>query len=280
MADQHKENLRKLLDFLEAEIIHKPENRWFVDELYNRLPHKPTPHSEDYSKIEKYLGLDYRLDSAQPIFDYSFISNEYLRNCFTADCREMLRYRYGTRAHGIDFPEFCRYALLQAERALNLYLQKLGNLPTIISHIKTHNTKAKGLDEAKSLDSISFAVKLWAFCSEFGLLPVFNILDRVREVRNQQSHGGANSECNDEFFHRHNLYLINNGYPLLSNGWVNWEGLKESNSELFQKYEKEVHYTFAHKRYISLAWQRQLPFEEVVAALELMIIVVSRNVNF
>lgn len=47
MADQHKENLRKLLDFLEAEIIHKPENRWFVDELYNRLPNNVSPNETE-----------------------------------------------------------------------------------------------------------------------------------------------------------------------------------------------------------------------------------------
>ena len=31
----NKENLGKLLDFLKTEIIHKPENRWFSEELYN-----------------------------------------------------------------------------------------------------------------------------------------------------------------------------------------------------------------------------------------------------
>lgn len=131
------DNLRKLLNFLNSEIIHKPENRWFVDELRKSLPKEavsePTVHNSSITKIEKYLALDYNLDESKTTLDYSSIKDDYLRECFEADCREMLRYRFGLRSHRIDFGEFCRFAQIQAERLLNVYYQTKGSISQIRS---------------------------------------------------------------------------------------------------------------------------------------------------
>ena len=68
---------------------------------------------ERISHIEKYLGLDYYVDSVESIIDYSFVKEQEVKNKLISDNREMLRFRFGTRSHMIDFEEFCRYAQLQ-----------------------------------------------------------------------------------------------------------------------------------------------------------------------
>lgn len=278
MPQHNKEHLRKLLTFLNNEIIHEPENEWFVDELYRLLPQKElaTKTSSEIQRVEKYLGLDFKLDDSKSIIDYSFINDAYLRDCFEADCREMLRNRFGTRGHIINFPEFCRYALIQAERLLNVYYSTKGTFEQIKGYIKLYNSSAN-LGNSTSLDSISFAVKLWAYINEFHLKPVYNVFDKVRMVRNAQSHGSGNSDPDNQFFQRHYYKLLSEGYPLLPSGFVNWSELKK-NPELNNKYEREVKTSEPHKRYMVLVWQQQLPFDEVITALEVLSMHVSKHI--
>ena len=107
--DRRKEDLKKLLAFL-GNLIREPENSWFVDELRSLLllPSR-NDNTKSLIKIEKYLGLDYNIDNITPLIDFSFVKDEYMRECFNADYREMLRYRFGSRGHKIDFPEYCRF---------------------------------------------------------------------------------------------------------------------------------------------------------------------------
>lgn len=101
---QNKEQLNKVLLFIKR-LVEEPGNEEFVNGLRNLLA-VPVHNSADNKKlsdIEKYLGLDYKLDSAIPDIDYSFIRNDYVKNQLVSDYREMLRYRYGVRAHKIDF---------------------------------------------------------------------------------------------------------------------------------------------------------------------------------
>ena len=118
--DRHKEDLKKLLVFL-GRIIHEPENSWFVDEMFSMLSSR-NDEKNSLAKIEKYLALDYNIDKFVPLIDFSFVADEYTRECFNADYREMLRNRLGSRGHKIDFSEYCRFSLIIAERALNIYL--------------------------------------------------------------------------------------------------------------------------------------------------------------
>ena len=71
--DRRKEDLKKLLAFL-GNIIREPENSWFVDELYSMLPTK-NDDTMSLVKIEKYLGLDYNIDTVVPLIDFSFVGS-------------------------------------------------------------------------------------------------------------------------------------------------------------------------------------------------------------
>ena len=68
---QNKEQLNKLLLFIKR-LIEEPGNEEFVNGL-RKLLTVPIHGSVDNAKIsdiEKYLGLDYMLDSATPGIDY------------------------------------------------------------------------------------------------------------------------------------------------------------------------------------------------------------------
>ncbi|MBD5298343.1 MAG: hypothetical protein HDR89_03260 [Bacteroides sp.] len=281
MAAHNKENLRKLLNFLNAEIIHKPENHWFVEELRKSLPrdsvNEGSVDSPSISKIEKYLALDYNLDDTKTALDYSSIKNDYLRECFEADCREMLRFRFGLRGHRIDFGEFCRFVQIQAERLLNVYYQSKGSISQIRSYIKQYNPTAVGLEKCTTLENISYSVKLWAYSKEHSLKPLYDILDKVRKVRNTHSHGSAQS-ADEIFFQAHYAMLLQSGYPLLSNCLVDWSTLDKD--ELKNDiYVNTIRDTIEHKHYIDLCWQRRQPFDEVIMALEVLILHVSNHID-
>lgn len=281
MAEQNKENLKKLLNFLNAEIIHNPENRWFVDELRKLICTDAVSElaipNQSIAKIEKYLALDYNLDNSKIALDYSSINDDCLRECFEADCREMLRFRFGLRGHLIDFGEFCRYAQIQAERLLNIYYQTKGSISQIRSYIKLYNPSATGLDKCNTLESINYSVKLWAYSKEYSLKALYDTLDKVRKVRNTHSHGSAQS-ADEIFFQTHYAMLLNAGYPLLSNCLVDWSAL--SKDELKNDiYINTIKDTVEHKHYIDLCWQRRQPFDEVIMALDILIFHVCNHIN-
>ena len=166
------------------------EFRQEMQKLFGKTVSASVIKSDDgrISHIEKYLGLDYYIDAMESIIDYAFISEIEVRDKLISDNREMMRYRYGTRSHKVDFEEYCRYAQLQAEMLLNyFYTVKDGSIPNIISHIKQYNPKASISDNNTSLSSISFSVKLWAYDCEFKI-NIRETFDHVREVRNSQSH--------------------------------------------------------------------------------------------
>ncbi|MCH5325671.1 MAG: hypothetical protein J1E29_00535 [Duncaniella sp.] len=271
MAQYPQEHLEKLLKFLNDEIIHDPANAWFVDKLYKLLPQKEIPPTSnpDIKNIEKYLALDYKIDTLKTHIDYSFIKDNYLRDCFEADWREMLRYRFGTRGHNICFPEFCRYVLIQAERALNVYYNTVfeKDFQKIKENITLHADWVYIPDKVNNVESISFAAKLDAFVKALNLKKeVKDVLDRVREVRNTTSHGSSIPDFNESFFQKHYKQLISQGYPLTSFGLVDWAALKK-NEQLNNIYNNFMKQTPEHQLYIKLAWQRQCPFDEVMLAL-------------
>lgn len=275
MTTRNKENLKKLLYFLNNEIIHRPENRWFVDELRKSLPpatlsESSAVHNPSIAKIEKYLALDYDMDESKTVLDYSSIKDDYLRECFEADCREMLRYRFGLRGHRVDFGEFCRFAQIQAERLLNMYYRTKGSIHQIRAYIKQYNPKAEGLERCETLESINYAVKIWAYSREFSLMPLYDTFDKVRKVRNTHSHGSAQS-ADEAFFQKHYAMLLQADYPLLPNCLVDWNKLKEDDLKN-DIYIHTLRDTKEHKRYIDLCWQRQQPFDEIIMALEVLIL--------
>lgn len=258
--DRHKEDLKKLLVFL-GNIIREPENSWFVDELYSMLSSR-NDDKKSLAKIEKYLGLDYNIDKFVPLIDFSFVADEYTRECFNADYREMLRYRFGSRGHKIDFSEYCRFAQIIAERALNILYSNEIDFETIKNRLIRFNTSAK-IDNAKTLKDISFSVKLWSFCTEYKLKSIKQTLDSVREVRNMKSHGQISTEDDETWFQGVYQQFKKCGFPLRSDGTVDWYTLKNEKPDLWEYYQKEIQNTVAHKRYIQIAWQREQPFDEI-----------------
>ena len=214
------------------------------------------------AKIEKYLALDYNIDKYVPLIDFSFVVDEYTRECFNADYREMLRNRLGSRGHKIDFSEYCRFSLIIAERALNIYYSKELDIQTIKNRIKTFNPSAN-IDKATSLKDIPFSVKLWSFCNEHKLKSVKQTLDSVREVRNMKSHGLVSTIDDETWFQSIYQQFKKCGFPLRSDGTVDWYTLKNEKPDLWEYYHKEIQNTVEHKRYIQIAWQREQPFDEV-----------------
>lgn len=183
-----KKSLDRIVQFVKT-VKDIPGNEEFIADLRKVLEiQTPTnvstvtiPNTDAIEKIEHYLGLDYSLDRAIPRIDYSFVTEDDIRNQLEADYREMLRYRYGLRAHKVDFMEFCRYVQLQAEMVLNYYYN---------SNFKDDNDILAHLSEVLpwlgKIKYKSYQVMLSGFCKDHNI--DYNLMDGVREIRNTQSH--------------------------------------------------------------------------------------------
>ena len=216
--------------------------------------------------IERYLGLDYYVDNQKSIIDYSFIQEPEVRAQLISDNREMMRFRYGTRYHAICFDEFCRYAHLQAEMLLNYFYDlKNDNIKSVIEHIKNFNPTAN-LDTAKSLGSISYNSKLWAFKTEFNIdFKVYTILDYLRKVRNDSSH--RSSEKEEKSIHDYRKQLVNMGMPLKQDGEVDYYKLEDGSPKKIL-YSNMVNNKDWYKEYLYLIWLHNKSYDSVVNAIE------------
>ena len=268
---QNKEQLNKLLVFIKR-LIDEPGNEDFTNELRKMLGEKRPSTSvtnPQLADIEKYLGLDYLLDSASPFIDYSFVDDEYIRNQLVSDFREMLRYRYGVRSHRIDFSEFCRYAILQAEQMLNYFYQKKFSTIEEAKKFITENIDwVKKIDWTKTesvekIASLSLAIKLSAFLHQFGNKKNRDILDFTREVRNSQSHRGNDKSFKEIVDYR--SLLIKLGFPLTKDGEVYWNRIKDD-VDLKAKYKSLDKAEYWNYRF--LLWKEREPFDEVIDALK------------
>lgn len=249
------------------------QNAEFDKELRKRLDMASSANAlsldvECIQKIEKYLGLDYSIDSLKSTIDYSFIQMDDVRNQLISDYREMMRFRYGTRYHKIDFDEFCRYALLQAEMLLNYYYDVINhsNLGAIFSHIKTYNAKAFISSDVKTLSSISFNVKLWAFKTEHYMeSPLYTMLDNIRMVRNKLSHRSTIKTHFD--MEAYQTELKGYGIPLYANGFINTKVLKKD-YVLKTIFDTRIDNTEQYKEYRFMLWYIPKPFESIINGIE------------
>lgn len=207
----------KLKSLLERVVKLSTQNKEFGEALRRELgvsaivvPDKI--ENDDISNIEKYLGLDFYIDSKNSTVDYSFIDEEDVRDQLVSDNREMMRYRYGTRSHKIDFPEFCRYAHMQAEMLINYFydVDDGHDFNAIVEHIREYNSRfdSRFISSAKKVEEIPFRAKWFAFSYEFKMLvcypiistetnpkmSVYDIIDNTREVRNEINHRGLNGK--------------------------------------------------------------------------------------
>lgn len=246
-----------------ALMITAPSNQAKVDD--SRLKH-----------IEKYLGLDYYVDSQDSSVDYSYIDMADVRAQLISDNREMMRFRYGTRYHEIDFHEFCRYAQLQTEMLLNYYYDQKNDsvLIDIKTHIKTFNPTALGLDAAKSLAAIPYNVKLWAFQSEYKDSKFIELWNNVREVRNDLSH--RSPEGFSVQIEEYQKMLISLGISLNKDGSVNWHKVS-ANEQVKNTYENKIAKSDDFKRYRYLLWLTSKPFDSIIEGLRNISKIVSDN---
>ena len=211
-------------------------------------------YDERIEKIEKYLGLDFDVDSKPSTIDYSFVSIDEAREQLVCDNREMMRFRYGTRYHAESFPEYCRYAQLQLEMLLNYYYDQKngGDLARMKAHIKSFNKTVK-VDEAKSLVAIPYDAKRWAFCAEFKVSFVTNLtLGYIKDMRNGLSHRSVDDEEFDIYDYRQ--YLTGElGLPLGMNGEIDYFKIKDDAGKMYA-YEKERK-TSDYRLYCYILWR-------------------------
>ena len=280
---QNKEHLQALLKFLDS-LIKEPGNEWFIEELQKMVgvPEKTKSsvifQNGKIDSIEKYLGIDFKVDSMHPVVDFSFVKNEELRNQLIADNREMLRYRYGVRAHTIDFEEFCRYVIMQVELLLNYYYStKTSDTEEAKALILTHYDKAR-LESAKTVNEIALAAKLIAYTNQYGLKDVNSTLNYVRDVRNAQSHRGIEEE-DAEFVYKIRKMLQQRNYPLTKEGEVDWWNLKKNNEQQYNIFCNTIQSTPEYKRYKSLLWRKRKPFSEVLYKLEKLAEHIKNNIR-
>lgn len=180
------EKYKNLFDKIDQLTKNDPE---FRKELWKRYGEGDVV--EKIKNIEKYLGLDFSLDKIDSIIDYSYIEDEYVRCQLISDNREMLRFRYGTRNHKIDFLEFCRYAHMQAEMLVNYYFDKEynGDIEKIVECLKKNNPKARFSGYETKVSSISYITKCIAIKNIFSFDWLKGIdLDNLAAARNIQSH--------------------------------------------------------------------------------------------
>lgn len=217
-------------------------------------------------KIEKYLGLDYYVDSQQSTVDYSFITEPANRAQLISDNREMMRYRYGTRSHKIEFDEYCKYAQFQAELLLNIYYGKRNScFKDIINHIKKYNPTAK-LDNIKQLSAISFSVKVYSFFQENADNEYYDSAtwNNIREVRNGVSHRSPEKESFSILAYRQKL--LDYKLPLSHQGYVA-SSLLEDKIALKGIYESIIKNSNEYKMYKFLIWYNEQPYDEINEAL-------------
>ncbi len=262
---QNKEQLNKLVLFIKR-LVCEPGNEEFAYQLRKILgvfePPSMPIESSKVAEIEKYLGLDYHLDSASPIVDYSYVKDDYSKAQLISDHREMLRYRFGVRSHKIDFAEFCRYAMLQVEQLLNyFYKTNFSSVEEIKKYIN-ENVEWTQTTNVESVSSLSLAIKLSAFSKSLSKRHR-DALDFSREVRNEQSHRGKETTSKDIKVFRKRL--IEMGLPLTRDGEVYWAEIKD-NKELVDKYKTIPKADYW--RYRFLLWYSREPFDEVISALE------------
>ncbi|MDD6014782.1 MAG: hypothetical protein PUC18_00590 [Prevotellaceae bacterium] len=260
---QNKEQLEKLLHFIER-LVNEPGNEDFANKLRQMLC-VPSPFvSTDNSKlieIEKYLGLDYLLDSASSNIDYSFVADDYIREQLISDFREMLRYRYGVRSHKIDFSEYCRYAMLQVEQLINYFYQNKFSSNEEVKCYINQNVEWAQQENAVPATKLSLAVKLSAFMRGNNK-KTLDTLNYVRDVRNEQSHRGIGDSQTNIIDYRKKLITL--GLPLNNHGEVNWYKIKDD-EDLMMKYRSIDKGDY--RKYCFLLWYNRKPFGDVIDAI-------------
>lgn len=126
MGQTNREHLKRLLAFLNSEIIHEPENKWFVDELHKLLP------NEKIISMENSLLLDIREQCIEEILKDQ--AQEFYKH-FPIDelkpqlIRDFVKMEIWRRRNNLQ--EFCLALYQQVECVVN-YLANVNEVSDVI----------------------------------------------------------------------------------------------------------------------------------------------------
>lgn len=253
-----REKYKNLLDKIEQLTNTDPEFRKAMEERFGQN----SIYLNKIKQIEKYLGLDFSLDKIDSIIDYSFVDNEHVRLQLISDNREMLRYRYGTRSHKIDFLEFCRYAHMQAEMLVNYYFDKQykGDIDKIAAAI---NYQYK--TETTTLSSINYISKCIYIKKKFGIKG--SNLENLAKARNIQSHRSVGNVEIDlsyvEVIKKSGLYLNRDKDDF---DWFKIQTDAGQNNIYNSLYNKNEEY----ENYRINLWISKQPYDSVIYTLKIL----------
>lgn len=194
------ESFRKLLDWIDR-MVSVRGNEPLRAELQRRYG-GVTAETRGVEEIERYLGLDYAVDTLPCRIDYTFVQsdNPVLYDQLVSDFREMMRNRYGTRYHKIDFDEYCKYAHFQAEALTNYFLKTVsdGELNQAKEFIKMHNPRFEYKPWMNTIESIPYQYKMWAICNASQCKSEAFVLSDVADTRNAINHRSVKSTLEEE----------------------------------------------------------------------------------
>lgn len=279
--EKYKQKIHHFVERLRAE---SPEMYAYLVEEVNRI----TNHTE-ISKIEHYLGLDYGLDNV-PLanlnngeIDYSFIEVKSVRKGLESDYREMMRYRYGCRSHKADFYEYCKYAHFQLEALTNYFMEiwstpddsDLANFELAKSNIHKNwpfdSEPNYGYDNTKKIESIPYNTKIIAILTFFNISKDFishpdyiyynlwDVLDNIRNVRNDCSHRGESQSLN------------------MQNAIDDFENSKKLKTTSTGKSQV---YDFSGRTKVKYyLWLRSTPWDDVIKALTIYVSALKKSLD-
>jgi hypothetical protein len=191
---QNKEQLKKLLDFIDA-LSNEQGNEWFVEELKKRyIPNTELGYSlrNDIEYIRDILGIKGKVS-----IDYSFIKHDLLREQLIIDNIRMensaLQLKNSNEVE--RFYNFCVNAFYQIENIINYYyFISFPAIEDLMNHLEKNNPKYERKEKHKTIADIDVAVKLYAFGNVFFPSRTgspdstsFQVSD-LRKVRNEGLH--------------------------------------------------------------------------------------------
>ena len=248
---QDKQQLAKLLQFVKA-VYDNPANSEFRKGLRIIVERDIIQNEPHIQNIEKYLSLDFNIDQVENA-DYSFIEEDYAREKLNADFREMLRYRFGTRGHKVDFAEFCRFAVLQIEMLVNYYYDKKYNKDIVSIQKALFADNSKINHKTKLVSEIHLKTKINGLKKEFGWATSdVNVYIYSIDIRNMQSHRSLIADA--DRIKETECLLKTNG-AMAENGFIDYKkalgiiSQQELNDYIFEK------------------WSDEMPFEKVTAGI-------------
>ena len=198
------ESFCKLLDWIDR-MVSVRGNESLRAELQRRYG-GVAAEARGVEEIERYLGLDYAVDSLPCRIDYTFVQsdNPVLYDQLVSDFREMMRNRYGTRYHKIDFDEYCKYAHFQAEALTNYFLKTVSGNDfektkiLIVEYQQSRDKEYRMSSNIHTIEAIPYSQKMWTVCHQINNMKDGYTLQNIASIRNAINHRSVKSTLEEE----------------------------------------------------------------------------------